>query len=102
MKISMLVATVLACLSAVMASAALAPGAFDEAVEQLSRATAKEPRERGSDTDPPGLWVLLSSVDMTIHLIDAYGQCRDKGNTHEECMVLIRETLDHARGLLGR
>ncbi|HEY5657518.1 MAG TPA: hypothetical protein VIY27_06985 [Myxococcota bacterium] len=102
MKISVPVATVLTCLSAVMASAALAPGAFDEAVEQLSRATAKEPRERGLDTDPAGLRVLLSSVDMTIYLIDAYGQCRDKGNAHEACMALIRETLDHARGLLGR
>ena len=45
--------------------------------------------------------VLLSSVDMTISLIDAYGQCRDEANTHEQCMSLIRETLDHARSMIG-
>jgi hypothetical protein len=38
---------------------------------------------------------------MTISLIDAYGQCRDQANTHEQCMSLIRETLDHARSMIG-
>lgn len=45
---------------------------------------------------------LLSSIDMTVSLIDAYGQCRDEGKDHEQCMSIIRETLEHARGLIGR
>jgi hypothetical protein len=39
---------------------------------------------------------------MTVSLIDAYGQCRDEGKDHEQCMSIIRETLAHARGLIGR
>jgi len=45
--------------------------------------------------------VLLSSIDMTVSLIDAYGQCREKESTHEQCMAIIRETLDHARRMIG-
>ncbi len=101
MKIPMAVAAVLVCLSAVVASAALVPGGFEEAASELSRVTAEEPPARAPDTERPGLRVLLSSVDMTISLIDAYRQCRDEANTHEQCMSLIRETLDHARSMIG-
>ena len=102
MKIPMVAATLFACLSAVVASAALAPDAFDEAVSELSRVTGREAQARTSNGERPGLRVLLSSVDMTISLIDAYGQCRDEANTHEQCMSLIRETLDHACSMIGR
>ena len=84
MKIPMAVAAVLVCLSAVVASAALVPGGFEKAASELSRATAKESAASAPDADRPGLRVLLSSVDMTISLIDAYGQCRDEANTHEQ------------------
>ena len=53
------------------------------------------------ESQRPELQVLLSSIDMTVSLIDAYGQCRDEANTHEQCMSLIRETLDHARSMIG-
>ena len=102
MKITPAVAAAIACLSAVIASAALAPGGFEKAASELSRVTAKEPPAGAPGTERPGLRVLLSSVDMTISLIDAYGQCRDEANTHEQCMSMIRETLDHARSLIGR
>ena len=101
MKIPVAAAAVLVVLSAVVASAALVPGGFEKAASELSRVTAEEPRASAPDTEQPGLRVLLSSVDMTISLIDAYGQCRDEANTHEQCMSLIRETLDHARSLIG-
>ncbi len=100
MKITPVVAAALAGLSAMVASAALGPGGFEKAASELSRLTAKE--SPASDVERPGLRVLLSSVDMTISLIDAYGQCRDEANSHEECMSLIRETLDHARSMIGR
>ena len=102
MKIPVAVAAILVGLSAVVASATLAPGGFEKAASELSRVTAEEPPASASDTESPGLRVLLSSVDMTISLIDAYGQCRDEANTHEQCMSLIRETLDHARSMIGR
>ena len=39
---------------------------------------------------------------MTISLIDANGRCRDEAQYfHEQCMSLIRETLDHARSMIG-
>ncbi len=44
--------------------------------------------------------VLLSSIDMTVGLIDAYGQCRDESKTHEECMRALRTTLDHAKQMI--
>ena len=101
MKISLAVAVFLTCLIAVVASAALAPSGFEEAASELSRLTAQEPPAGAAGAEAPGLRVLLSSVDMTISLIDAYGQCRDQANTHEQCMSMIRETLDHARSVLG-
>ncbi len=101
MRFTPAVAAAVAGLGAVVASAALAPGGFEEAASELSRATAKESAASAPDADRPGLRVLLSSVDMTISLIDAYGQCRDEANTHEQCMSLIRETLDHARSMIG-
>ena len=101
MKIALIVAAAVAGLSAVVASAALAPGGFEKAASELSRVTAKESPAGAPDAGRPGLRVLLSSVDMTISLIDAYGQCRDEANTHEQCMSLIRETLDHARSMIG-
>ena len=101
MKVTLAVAAVLACLSAVVASAALVPDSFEKTASELSRVTAEEPPAGAPDTERPGLRVLLSSVDMTISLIDAYGQCRDEANTHEQCMSLIRETLDHARSMIG-
>jgi hypothetical protein len=102
MKIPMAVAALFACLSAVVASAALAPGGFEKAASELSRVTAEDLPASTSQAERPGLRVLLSSVDMTISLIDAYGQCRDQANTHEQCMSLIRETLDHARSMIRR
>ena len=53
-------------------------------------------------TDPPEVRALLSSVDMTVSLIDAYGQCRDEGRDHEACMGMIRATLDHAKRMIRR
>jgi hypothetical protein len=50
--------------------------------------------------DTPELHALLSSIDMTVSLIDAYGQCRDEGKTHEKCMQLIRATLEHAKQMI--
>ena len=50
----------------------------------------------------PEIQVLLSSIDMTVSLIDAYGRCRDDAATHERCMTIIRNTLAHARSLIGR
>ena len=50
----------------------------------------------------PDLQVLLSSIDMTVSLIDAYGRCRDDAKSHEQCMAIIRNTLDQARQLIGR
>ncbi len=52
--------------------------------------------------DPPELHTLLSSIDMTVSLIDAYGQCRDEDKTHENCMQLIRATLEHAKQMIGQ
>jgi hypothetical protein len=101
MKIRLAIAVSLTCLTAVVASAALAPGDLDRAASKLSRLTAQEPPAGEPGAEAPGLRVLLSSVDMTISLIDAYGQCRDQANTHEQCMSMIRETLDHARSVLG-
>ena len=101
MKTSLAVAVFLTSLTAVVASAALAPGGFEKAASELSRVTAQEPPTGAPGAEAPGLRVLLSSVDMTISLIDAYGQCRDQANTHEQCMSMIRETLDHARSVLG-
>ena len=49
----------------------------------------------------PDLQVLLSSIDMTVSLIDAYGRCREEGNGHEACMQMIRNTLEEARSLIG-
>lgn len=48
------------------------------------------------------LQVLLSSIDMTVSLIDAYGRCRDEQKSHDECMTIIRNTLAHARTLIGK
>ena len=49
----------------------------------------------------PEIQVLLSSIDMTVSLIDAYGRCREEPKSHEECMTIIRSTLDHARSMIG-
>jgi hypothetical protein len=49
----------------------------------------------------PEIQVLLSSVDMTVSLIDAYGRCRDEDQGHEQCMAMIRATLAHARSMIG-
>ena len=51
--------------------------------------------------DRPEVQVLLSSIDMTVSLIDAYGRCRDEDNGHEACMQMIRNTLEEARNLIG-
>ena len=52
------------------------------------------------ENDRPELQVLLSSIDMTVSLIDAYGRCRDDAKSHERCMAIIRNTLDHAREMI--
>ena len=52
--------------------------------------------------DPARLDAMLDNIDMTLGLIDAYGECREAGRSHQDCMTLIRATLDHARQLIGR
>ena len=42
------------------------------------------------ETQRPELRVLLSSIDMTVSLIDAYGRCRDDDKSHGQCMTIIR------------
>ena len=54
-----------------------------------------------SASDRLEVQVLLSSIDMTVSLIDAYGSCREEERSHEDCMVMIRSTLDHARRMIG-
>jgi hypothetical protein len=85
------------------ATAAVAVTPPDEAVDASG---ASHPVAAGvpplpGDAESPNLRVLLSSIDMTVSLIDAYGQCREKESTHEQCMAIIRETLDHARRMIG-
>jgi hypothetical protein len=60
------------------------------------------PPPRGLDVAAPEVQVLLSSIEMTVSLIDAYGRCRDDEKTHERCMRIIRNTLEHARSMIGR
>jgi hypothetical protein len=48
------------------------------------------------------LWYQPHGVDMTVSLIDAYGRCRDDAKSHERCMSIIRNTLDHARQMIGQ
>ena len=48
----------------------------------------------------PDVQVLLSSIDMTVSLIDAYGRCRDDDKGHERCMTIIRNTLEQARSMI--
>ena len=38
----------------------------------------------------------------TVSLIDAYGRCRDDSKSHERYKEIIRNTLDHAREMIGR
>ena len=54
------------------------------------------------EDDGPEFQVLLSSIDMTVSLIDAYGRCRDDSKSHQRCMSIIRNTLDHARSMIGK
>jgi hypothetical protein len=60
------------------------------------------PAPAGLDVAAPEVQVLLSSIEMTVSLIDAYGRCRDDEKTHERCMRIIRNTLEHARSMIGR
>jgi hypothetical protein len=60
------------------------------------------PSPKGLDVAAPEVQVLLSSIEMTVSLIDAYGRCRDDEKTHERCMRIIRNTLEHARSMIGR
>jgi hypothetical protein len=53
------------------------------------------------ESQRPELQVLLSSIDMTVSLIDAYGRCRDDEKSHGQCMTIIRNTLAHARTLIN-
>jgi hypothetical protein len=55
-----------------------------------------------ADLDEPALRVLLSSVEITVNLLDAYGHCRAEGMPHAPCMSIIRSTLGHARNLIGK
>ena len=59
------------------------------------------PSPKGLDVAAPEVQVLLSSIEMTVSLIDAYGRCRDDEKTHERCMRIIRNTLEHARSMIG-
>lgn len=62
---------------------------------------APPPPLPGSVTaDRPDVQVLLSSIDMTVSLIDAYGRCRDDDKGHERCMTIIRNTLEQARSMI--
>ena len=60
------------------------------------------PSPDGLDVPAPEVQVLLSSIEMTVSLIDAYGRCRDDEKSHERCMRIIRNTLEHARSMIGR
>jgi hypothetical protein len=88
-------AALLGTLAACAMAAAPGPGA---AVPPVSRSG----RAEQSGAAAGDVRVLLSSVDMTVRLIDAYGQCRERPESHERCMAILRETLDHARSMLGR
>ena len=59
------------------------------------------PTPKGLNVPAPEVQVLLSSIEMTVSLIDAYGRCRDDEKTHERCMRIIRNTLEHARSMIG-
>ena len=63
--------------------------------------TQREPAASGSGLEPTDMRVLLSSIDVTVSLLDVYGQCRDEDLEHEPCMAMIRSTLGHARNLIG-
>jgi hypothetical protein len=67
-----------------------------------TRATESDLPEPAPSFDRPEVQVLLSSIDMTVSLIDAYGRCREEAKGHEECMAIIRSTLDHARSMIGQ
>ena len=58
------------------------------------------PPEADTRTLDDEVRILLSSVDMTLGLIDAYGLCRSEELGHESCMAMIRSTLGHARGVI--
>lgn len=66
----------------------------------IDRAAPRPPGRSGDEAFEARLQVLLSSIDMTVGLIDAYGQCRDGDKTHEECMRALRATLDHAKQMI--
>lgn len=63
--------------------------------------TQPEPTASGRGLEPTDMRVLLSSIDVTVSLLDVYGQCRDEDLEHEPCMAMIRSTLGHARNLIG-
>ena len=77
-------------------AAARPSGALSEAMPQQPQPTAADP-----GLEPTDMRVLLSSIDVTVSLLDVYGQCRDEDLAHEPCMAMIRSTLGHARGLIG-
>jgi hypothetical protein len=85
------------------AAAAVAPPAPDSAANASGRSDPANGRSplSSNDGETPDLRVLLSSIDMTVSLIDAYGQCREGESSHKDCMAIIRETLDHARRMIG-
>lgn len=95
------IALAAAALSIAVAAAAVTPPQDAAEASDEAHAVADGRPLFPNDAERPNLRVLLSSIDMTVSLIDAYGQCRDKGSTHEQCMAIIRETLDHARRMIG-
>jgi hypothetical protein len=95
MRIAIL-ATIAFTLVAGMSLAAPQPDATKRTLDREG-----ELREPAPGFDRPEVQVLLSSIDMTVSLIDAYGRCREEEKGHDECMAIIRSTLDHARSMIG-
>jgi hypothetical protein len=94
------VAAAIAVLGLGISPAALGSEPFEPAGHAADRGKPLLAGRSGDEAFDARLQVLLSSIDMTVGLIDAYGQCRDRGKTHDECMAALRATLDHAKQLI--
>ncbi len=94
------VAAAIAVLALGIPPAALGSEPVDPRGDPIDRAAPRPLGRLGDQAFDAKLQVLLSSIDMTVGLIDAYGQCRDQGKSHDECMAALRATLDHAEQML--
>lgn len=98
-----LLATAVACLALGLTAGFAGAGPGFEPVAHRAGAdvSAPSPAPAGG-LDAPEVQVLLSSIDMTVSLIDAYGKCRDEARPHEACIRMIRATLAEAREIIQR